>query len=680
MYKTLLASTLILALFSGCDDSISSPSTVDLPGGYAVTDSTSGDIPYPNNILFGPNSSTNNAIDNTLNIPYEDSDADAVIKRSLNTLTGFSTTAPISITIGDMDPATLAGNVHVFKVITQASPQTYMIPAVVSVERELTANLEYYATISNSKLVILPLTPLAPEASYMVVLTNGIKNAKGQALHADAATSMLMGSNPLIDAQGNPTVYLKPDAAENMAAAQIAELYRQLNQYMVGNSAAQGINPDDIVITWSFTTQAIGKVAKAFADEDLSASIVVQDTTMTSKDALMAAGYDVDDSMFGIAELYAGMLMNVPYYLSVAENNHSQAPLTNYFVPQDGTDLPELQSMQNIPLLITVPNHMEKPAAGWPVVIFQHGITKDRTMLLPVSEAFASIGYATVAIDLPLHGLTTPSPLNPTLANERTFNLDLVDNETGAPGPDGVIDASGTHYINLANPLVSRDNLRQSTSDLIALKNALATATGVDLDESKVAFVGHSLGTIASFGFLAHADLESVSLAMPGGGIAQLLNNSESFGPIIKAGLAAKGIESGTAAYESFMIAVQTLIDDGDSINYASTVKAKHPDKIYAIKVIGDAVIPNSVATAPLSGTDPLLRELDMSDINTTGTPALVALSGNTKVQYTEGDHGSILSPEASLKATVEMQTQTASFVQSLGTMIKVTYPEIIKQ
>jgi len=69
-----------------------------------------------------------------------------------------------------------------------------------------------------------------------------------------------------------------------------------------------------------------------------------------------------------------------------------------------------------------------------------------------------------------------------------------------------------------------------------------------------------------------------------------------------------------------------------------------------------------------------------MSDINTTGTSGIVALTGNTKVQYTEGDHSSILSPKASLKATVEMQTQTASFVQTLGTMIKVTYPDIIKQ
>jgi len=678
MYKTLLATAAILALFSGCDDSIDTVNSAELPGGYAVTDSSSGNIPYPNNILFGPNGSSNNALGSTLNIPYEDADADAVIKRSLNTLSGFSTTAPISITIGAMDPATIAGNLHVYKVIAQASPATFMIPAVGAIERELTPNLEYYATLSGEKLVILPLTPLAPEASYMVVVTNGIKNAQGQALHADAATSMLMGPDALIDAEGNPTVYLDPDAAKNAKSAQLAELYRKLNRNMVGISAAEGINPDDIVIAWSFTTQSIGKVAKAFSDEDLAGGIAVQFTTMTSKDALMLAGYDVNASMSGNADLYAGMLTNLPYYLGVADNNHSQVPLTDYFVAQDGTDLPEQQATLNIPLLLTIPNDLPKPAAGWPVVIFQHGITKDRSMILPVSEAYAKAGYATVSIDLPLHGITnTSSPLK--LSTERTFDLDLVNNETNAPGPDGIIDPSGTHYINLPNPLVSRDNLRQSTSDLIALKNALANAGDIDLDESKVAFVGHSLGTIASFGFLANRDLETVSLAMPGGGIAQLLNNSESFGPIIKAGLASKGIESGTAAYESFMIATQTILDDGDSINYASAVKERHAGKTLAIKVIGDAVIPNAVATAPLSGTDPILRELGMTDIDTTGTPGMVAVTGNTKVQYIEGDHGSILSPAASVKATVEMQTETASFVQSLGTIIKVVYPEVIQ-
>ncbi len=689
MYKTLLASTLILALFSGCGDSINSPDSATQPAGYTKFDTTTGDIPYPNNLLFAGSD------DGTLNIPYDPNATDAIIKKSLNTLDGFSTTAPISVGIdGDIDPLSLAKGLSVYRVDATASAATGGIPAVTAVDSKLTFGVDYYATLSSNRIVILPLKPLASNANYMVTLDKAIVNKKGQSLTSDAVSEMLNSTQPLADmTTGEAKVYLDPDEAINNATAVKLEGLRRLNQamflalYKNGNGCSivppAGVKCDDITMIWSFKTQSIGKVAKAFADEDLSGSIVVQSTGMTSKDALMLAGYDVNDSMAGIADLYAGMLMNVPYYLSAADNNHSSAPLTEYFEKQDATDLPKVKSMQNIPLLLTVPNSkssISKPASGWPVVIFQHGITVNRTAMLPISEAFASIGYATVAIDLPLHGITDTNSALKT-STERTFDLDLVDNKTGAPGPDGIIDSSGTHYINLANPLVSRDNLRQSTSDLIALKNAISTATGVDLDSGKIAFVGHSLGTIAPFGFLANSDIESVSLAMPGGGIAQLLNNSQTFGPIIKAGLAAKGIKAGTAEYESFMIATQTLIDDGDPINYAQAVKQRQADKLYAIKVIGDNVIPNAVETAPLSGTDPLLKELGMSDINvSSAVSGIVALSGNTEVQYNEGGHSSILSPEASKKATFEMQTQTASFVQSLGKLIKVTYPEIIKQ
>jgi hypothetical protein len=43
------------------------------------------------------------------------------------------------------------------------------------------------------------------------------------------------------------------------------------------------------------------------------------------------------------------------------------------------------QSDQTIPMIVTVPKGA-KPEGGWPVVIFQHGITRNRTdiLLLPL--------------------------------------------------------------------------------------------------------------------------------------------------------------------------------------------------------------------------------------------------------------------------------------------------------
>ena len=67
-----------------------------------------------------------------------------------------------------------------------------------------------------------------------------------------------------------------------------------------------------------------------------------------------------------------------------------------------------------IPVLLTVPNAKSAgggtpPAAGWPVLIFQHGITRSREDMFGVADSFADAGFVVAAIDLPLHGITSTS-------------------------------------------------------------------------------------------------------------------------------------------------------------------------------------------------------------------------------------------------------------------------------
>ncbi len=699
MVKILLATTAILALFSGCNDSIDSPAATELPGGFTIMDPSSGNIPYPNDILFAPNAtSTNAAGDGTLNIPYEPEDGDAVVKYALNTLDGFSTTSPISVAVSsDMQSATLPGHVRLFKAVAQASAQTNFIPAVGAIAGELTFGTDFVAQAANGRIAIIPTKPLEPESTYVVVLTDGIQNDKGQELGADAVTSMINGTKALVDPQtGASTVYFDPDATTNTVTAQTLEGLRQLNQArlaalmsqpgmecgVVTESYGPAISCPHVVMSWNFTTQSIGNVAAAFAASNPSGTITVANTGLTT--AAIGA--------YGLADVYAGALSGVPYYLGTPSAQNPTAPLTQSFVDENGSDivstLPAEQSSKTIPLLMSVPNAssgMSQPASGWPVVIFQHGITQNRTNLLALADAFAQAGYAAVAIDLPLHGLDTNS--TGLMTNmERTFNLDFVNNTTGAAGPDGVIDASGTHYVNLAHLLVARDNVRQSTSDLITLYNSLSHVTGATIDASRITFVGHSLGTITAFGFFNSGKaLEGVTLAMPGGGIAQLLSHSPAFGGEIRAGLqAAAGIEPDSAAYESFMLATQTIVDDADSINYATAVASKY--RYFAIEAVGDGsegsgdqTILNRIPTAPLSGTDPLLDLLGMSDINASAN-GMVPVTTNTKSRFMLGNHKSLLLPIPSMEATLEMQGQTASFVGSKAQAIVIGNSAIIAQ
>jgi hypothetical protein len=321
---------------------------------------------------------------------------------------------------------------------------------------------------------------------------------------------------------------------------------------------------------------------------------------------------------------------------------------------------PLLRTNQTVPLMVTVPNSAAPgncggrgtiagshattetcvaPATGWPVVIFQHGITRNRSDMLAIAPTLASAGFVVVAIDLPLHGLVPASgtPGNPdhngfcgALANngffagaaERTFAADYVSNTTGAPGADGLVDCSGTHMVNLASLITSRDNLRQAESDILHLAKSV---NGLDFDgsgatdeiaETNLRFLGQSLGAIVGTTVMgvdvgASATLDeadelfgAASLNVPGGGLGKLLDASASFGPRIAAGLGALGVFEGTDTYETFVRFAQHLNDPADPINFAVRANANHA--IHLTEVLGDAVVPNAAdSTCPAAADLP---------------------------------------------------------------------------
>jgi len=414
----------------------------------------------------------------------------------------------------------------------------------------------------------------------------------------------------------------------------------------------------------------------------------------------------------GLANILVGALGS-PYYLTAPSAENPTAPLNEFWKAAPGAYVPPFDAFgldptstnltfanpfpvatktQFYPLILTLPNENSghtKPATGWPVVIYQHGITRDRTDMLAIADTLASIGYAVIAQDLVLHGITdTSNPFyasgttNPfgTILQERTFDLDFSDNTTGAPGPDGVIDSSGTYFINLANLLVSRDNLRQGMADLFTLAATIPVMDYdfddvPDFDGSRIAFVSQSLGTITGIPFLAIEDtVNTAVLSVGGGGIARLLDGSPAFGPRIRAGLEAVGVIAGTPEFDQFMVVTQTVIDAGDPLNFAAFASATN--NVLFHEVLGDQVISNTVPGAPLSGTEPLIAAMGLPSISST-TSSPEGLDG--AVRFTEGDHGSLLSPVASPAATVEMQSQMASMIATVGTTVIVTNESVVQ-
>jgi len=480
------------------------------------------------------------------------------------------------------------------------------------------------------------------------------------------------------------------------------EPLRQLTNAQEAAAASQGVNPDDIVLSWTMTTQSISPVLAA-----------VQSVSGSTMSTLASTGANTSLPPIngaGIADIYIG-IMATPYYLGAPSQANPIAPLNTFwqaapgaYAPpfdQAGLDpssqnvtfanpVPVANSMQQIPVLMTVPNAnsgISKPASGWPVMIYQHGITRNRTDALALADTMASIGVAVVAIDLPLHGLTdTQSPFYvgntpfAPVASERTFNVDYTDNGTGAPGADGMIDSSGAHFINLQNLLVSRDNVRQGVADLFTLTANLPFMDidgdqAGDFDSSQVSFAGQSLGAMTGVDYLAfNPDVNSALLSAPGGGIANLLLGSPTFGPRIIAGLASAGVEQGTTEFNLFMLVTQTVIDSADPINHGA--KASLVNNILLHEIIGDQVITNTVPNAPLSGTEPLIAAMGLTSYSES---AFDATGIDGAVRFIEGEHGSLLSPAASMAATVEMQRQLAAFQATEGTTVNINDTSVVQ-
>lgn len=699
--KPILLTLTSIVLLQACSSGSNSPRAVEVPPNNqpsgdpvsgiieAVFDPASGDptkVPIPTNLFLS------GTTDLTLNIPVADPTDFSDPLVALNGLDGFSTVAPWATNFSvEVDADTVVGNVKMYEV-TLTGPGG----GVTGVTNELTFGVDFVAAANGSSIAIVPIKPLKQLTTYMAVITNGVQDTDGNPATPSQTYFLSKRTAPLVDGNGNST-----DPLLDNATAGALEPLRQLTNSQEAAAASQGVDPANIVISWTATTQSITPVlsaAKAIAAPGASTLVPTGLTTSAIGGA-------------GIADIYIGT-MTSPYYLTAPSAENPIAPLNQFWKAAPGAynapfdafgldptstnltfanPIPVATSIQALPVLMTVPNAgsgQTKPEAGWPIMIFQHGITRDRTDMLAVADTMASVGFAVVAIDLAMHGITDTTnpfyigntPFGAAGVTERTFNVDYVNNETGAPGPDGVIDASAAHFINLANLLVSRDNTRQGIADLFTLTETIpfmdidADGAG-DFNEGNITFAGQSLGAITGTGYLAFApNVQSAVLSAPGGGIANLLIGSPTFGPRIIGGLAAAGVEQGTTAFNLFVLATQTAVDSADPVNLGQFAALQNNVLVHQIN--GDNVVTNTVPGAPLSGTEPLMAAMGLTFYSESAAdPAGLKAA----VRFTAGDHGSLLSPGASVAATVEMQTQLAAFQATNGTVLNITNTDVVQ-
>jgi hypothetical protein len=164
-------------------------------------------------------------------------------------------------------------------------------------------------------------------------------------------------------------------------------------------------------------------------------------------------------------------------------------------------------------------------------------------------------------------------------------------------------------------------------------------------------------------------------LSVPGGGVAQLLKDSPTFGPRINAGLQAQGLLPGTSLYEQYFRDVQNIVDAGDPLNFVTQTAQQR--SIYFQQMVGNAAVAPAVLpdqVIPNSATQRLITAITASG---QAFPRVVpgqAVPGDGYVNFITGEHGSLLNPGTppagstvppNLQGTTEMQSE--AFVYTAG-------------
>lgn len=595
---------------------------------FATFDPDRSQAPFPSNLLLANKGIGDPMADVLVNIPVLPTDdaRTAALKGGLNTLDGFTTTGSVQFPVDtalagtvpvDIDSATVIPGKTAFLVnlTVPTKPPTYTA-------QPLHALLDPANSVVGfaGQIWITPQLPLLGDrTTYVSVLTTDIKDSNGKALTPSPATLLLTQGSPLTDADGKSTI-------STVTAAQAAQLefLRTTLKPLVAQLGAAGIPASKIAAFTLYRTQGIvkpllqligGTAQLAAAGAIPTAVTILQTITPTSTPALPAVFTNVSAIIHGTLTVRRVVDLLGPFNTA----RLAASPANN----------------DVIPFIMTLP--VTAPG-GAPVVIAQHGLTRWRGDMLGVANSLAGKGLAMIAIDVIYHGsrvvclsdadcatgVTCTAPA-PTATQPGKCNGLPKPSPTAAAvvgTADVQPDASlpNRDFTNLTNPFALRDNFRQHTLDLFQLVRVIQSAGAGNLtgqiaalgggipaiDNTKIGYLGQSLGAILGTSFLAMTPSISMGVLNVGGGdVVDIFSDPASQ---LSTGVAEKlGVVGGTPAFYSLLENFRWIMDPGEPLNLARFVRNPDPTLIpgrtVAAKVIlqeagNDLVIPNRYTLA----------------------------------------------------------------------------------
>ncbi|NOK13239.1 hypothetical protein [Corallococcus exercitus] len=365
-------------------------------------------IPFPNNLIRKPDGSG-------LDFPVPTTPGlQQDLFTGLNTLDGFSTTGAIVSENGDtvgvldgtqfrdasdgpapkVDPASLAAGVKFFKVNNQdKGTQPDVALCLVNKTGDCGTSVGTAGVVDvPQQLQIVPKAPLDGATEYGAVLTTDLKDDKGRNVAPATAFALLRLANPVYDAVADKSLI---SSVPKDLAKQLEPRRKLLKPYFDKVTAAVkdgglGIPRSKIALGWNFTTQSTTSILQQLyalpgALGAAASPNYILPITAQVKGAMTGSGLP-SDNVGAVYEVQA----NTPWLL------------TGPF----GTLNPAEPRPTRYPFMLFVPAG-EAPATGWPVLVFGHGLTSNRTAVLGVANKMTGAGYAVVAMDAVYHGERT---------------------------------------------------------------------------------------------------------------------------------------------------------------------------------------------------------------------------------------------------------------------------------
>lgn len=634
---------LVAVLFAGCD---SPPPLLD---GSVPSDSVSprfelasapmdfGAIPFPDDLyrdaegrvaLGALPSEAESIVDG-----YPDA-----IRRTLGELSGFSTVAPIFFHFPphSLDPDSLPANPAAS---TREDSAIFLVDAdpasSAPFRRRIPIRVHYDE--EKGQLALRPADghPLVPGRRYAAVVTTSVLDAGGRPIAPDPRFEAIR------DARSRP-----PEALEAAAYDHYAPVLASL--------ASNGVPSERVAGLAVFTVQ---RVMRDMRD----ARVLVHEMAppVVHVDAMFEAGPELDellgtpeppgtlglDAPGGVAHRNIGWLVHgrftAPNLLSEHEGTHGR-------FTRDAEGRLVVKRTDEVPFTLTLPRG---EPSSLRVVIFQHGLGAERSEMLVVADALAASGWATIAIDIPFHGLRALGS-----------GVDTRHRYGPGEGPDGFGDRRGTdvqlEYLGVLDhggelpafhPLYVRDVIRQSAVDLMTLVRVLREGDWsalTDLPEFEslrfssepFAFVGVSLGGIVGTVFVAaESEIGAAVLTVTGGDLSRLVENSAAFSDLFltllfpRLGLDGDALDpvSHPPSFHPELALFQTLLDAGDAISFAPMFAARPVDLLFQMAE-HDELVPNRATEALVRATGAAI--IEAAPVHTDLVRADAPLSGNIEV------------------------------------------------